>query len=149
MKAQLKLFQVCSLPKHTPTLLPLGTNTGLARVLADLMVFLMNTVAFNYQYPQPPLAKEEAILGAAGLCLRSGICACQAPLIRGSCLPASPGTPASSRLLAKSGSRGTPARGNSRRERRWHRCCNLLSRSVGPEQKRLQPNAAVGSAGLV
>lgn len=124
MRAQLKLFQFCSLPKHTPTLLPPGTNTGLARALADLMVFLMNTVAFNYQHPQPPRAKEEAILGVAGLCLRSGIRACRAPLIRGNCLPASPGMPASSRLLAKSSSRRTPARGNSRRERRWHRCCN-------------------------
>lgn len=76
---QLKLLQVCSLPKHTPPLLSPGTNTGLARVLADLTVFLMNTVAFNYKYPQPSVAKEEAILGVAGLCLRSGMCACRAP----------------------------------------------------------------------
>lgn len=62
MQTQFKLFGVCSLPKHTPTLLPPGTNTGLAHVLPDLMVSLMNTVAFNYQDPQPLLAQEEAVL---------------------------------------------------------------------------------------
>lgn len=57
------LFQLCSLPKHTLTLLPPGTNKGLARVLADLMAFLMNTVAFNYKHPQ----SSQDILGVAEL----------------------------------------------------------------------------------
>lgn len=35
-----------------------GTNTTLAQVLADLMLFLINTVAFNYKYPQPSLSQR-------------------------------------------------------------------------------------------
>lgn len=78
-------FAAC--PKHTPTLLPLGINTALAQPLAPHMVFLMTPVAFNYQYPQPSLATEAAILGAAGRCLLSRICACRAPLMSSCCPP--------------------------------------------------------------
>lgn len=94
----------------------------------------MNTVAFNYEYPQPPLAKEEAILG---VWQDSGIGACRAPLIKGSCLPVSLGTPAPCQKRQP----GDSSQGKQQEGKEMAQMLPPLSRSVGPQQRCPQPNA--------